>query len=246
MLALTIEYAYYGEPIVIYPAVLQEDQQLILVDCCAPGFLPHIRTALDEAGMSLDHITGVVITHHDYDHVGSLGEILRKHPAVKVYASEAQAPYIAKEKRSLRLAQLEEMMQTASEDLQQEMERMRFLFSDVEPGRVDVVVEEGELLPWCGGAQVIATDGHMPGHISLYLPAHKTLIAGDALTGQNGRLALPSTQYTLDMPKAIQSVEKLLQYDIQRVICYNGGVFEGDIPGQIKALVAQAKAQLAL
>lgn len=86
-----------------------------------------------------------------------------------------------------------------------------------------------ELLPWCGGIRVVATPGHTPGHISLYLPAEKTMVTGDAVVIEDGKLNLANPSYTLHMDDAVRSVRRLLDYDIRQLICYHGGLFQGDV-----------------
>ena len=69
----------------------------------------------------------------------------------------------------------------------------------------------------------------MPGHISLYLRESKSLICGDALVIEDNKLVLANPHYTLDMEIAKKSVRKLLNYDIDKVICYHGGIYKGKI-----------------
>jgi glyoxylase-like metal-dependent hydrolase (beta-lactamase superfamily II) len=91
-------------------------------------------------------------------------------------------------------------------------------------------------LPYCGGITVINTPGHTPGHISLYHKPSKTLIAGDAMIVADGRLLGPNPQYTLDMKTAIESLKKLMQYDIETVICYHGGLYKDNANRRIAEL----------
>lgn len=46
---------------------------------------------------------------------------------------------------------------------------------------------------------------------------------------QDGELVISHPTATLDMDQARQSVKKLLDYDIEKIICYHGGVYKGDI-----------------
>jgi len=94
---------------------------------------------------------------------------------------------------------------------------------------VDKTVEDGEVLPYCGGITVIYTPGHTPGHISLYLNQSKTLITGDALNLIEGQLVGPRPEYSSDIDTALKSLKKLTQYDIETVICYHGGVYQDNI-----------------
>lgn len=96
-----------------------------------------------------------------------------------------------------------------------------------------------ERLPWCGGIDIVHTPGHMPGHISLYLPASKTLIAGDAVVIEQGKLNIANPQFTLDLDEAVRSVQRLLAYDIEQLICYHGGLFHGDVKQALLELVRE-------
>ena len=77
----------------------------------------------------------------------------------------------------------------------------------------------------------------MPGHISIYSREFKTLITGDAMVAQKGELFIANPQYTLDMKEAIKSIEKFLDYDIQQIVCYHGGLVKGDITSILKKLL---------
>lgn len=89
---------------------------------------------------------------------------------------------------------------------------------------------------FCGGIEIISTPGHMPGHISIYHKESKSLIVGDALVVENGELVIALPQYTLDMNEARKSIKKFLNYDIDRIICYHGGIYEKDIIKTLKII----------
>lgn len=72
--------------------------------------------------------------------------------------------------------------------------------------------------------EVIHTPGHTPGHLCLYFPNEKVLLAGDALRVVDGQLEGPGPQVTPDMPTALRSLEKLPS-DVQWILCYHGGLF---------------------
>ncbi len=68
----------------------------------------------------------------------------------------------------------------------------------------------------------------MPGHISLYLPSSKALIAADAVVIEDGKLNIANPDFALDLDEAVRSVERLMDYDIEQLICYHGGLYAGD------------------
>jgi glyoxylase-like metal-dependent hydrolase (beta-lactamase superfamily II) len=83
---------------------------------------------------------------------------------------------------------------------------------------------DGEELDIAGGLIVIHTPGHTDGHISLYHPTSKTLIAGMTIRGP--QLQGPNPMQTPDLDIAYQSLTKFVAYNIERVICYLGGMYE--------------------
>jgi glyoxylase-like metal-dependent hydrolase (beta-lactamase superfamily II) len=97
-------------------------------------------------------------------------------------------------------------------------------------------VEDGEELPVCGGITVIHTPGHTPGHICLYIGQSKTLIAGDALSIEGGKLGLLAKLASLDWPLAVRSLGKFVRYDVETVVCHHGGAWRGDFSRSIEEL----------
>ncbi|MBY8914000.1 MBL fold metallo-hydrolase [Bacillus sp. YC2] len=225
---LEIEFEYNQELHSITPVLLQDEHDTILIDCGYPGFINHLQEASARKGISLHSLTKVIATHHDIDHIGSLAALHRSHPDISVTAHEREAPYIDGSKKSLRLEQAESTFCSLQEEEKPYAKQFIRSLQSVEAAPVHRTVTDGELLPWCGGIRIVATPGHTPGHISLYLPAEKTMVAGDAVVIEDGKLNLANPRYTLHMNDAVRSVRRLLDYDIRQLICYHGGLFKGD------------------
>jgi glyoxylase-like metal-dependent hydrolase (beta-lactamase superfamily II) len=222
----------YGENI-IYPVLLQDENELILVDCGYANFLSVLEQSAFKKNIDFSKLTKVIITHHDHDHMGSLAEIKRKYPHVQVIGSEKDAQFVAGRVKSLRLEQAERTQSNLPPEQQEAGKAFQHILKSVENIEVDIIVKDGETFPWCGGAEIVETPGHMPGHISIYLKEFKVLISGDALAIDNGNLEIAAPQFTLDMSEAKKSVLKLLNYNIQKIICYHGGEYQGDIPAAL-------------
>ena len=107
------------------------------------------------------------------------------------------------------------------------------MLESIENVDVDITLNDGDTFDWCGGIEIIETPGHMPGHISIYVKESRALIAGDALVVENSKLAIANPQYTLDMKEAKNSIKKLLNYDIDKIICYHGGIYNSDIKNSL-------------
>jgi glyoxylase-like metal-dependent hydrolase (beta-lactamase superfamily II) len=208
----------------IYPALICGDGECVLVDCGYRGFLPKLESASLAAGVPFEDVTCVVITHHDYDHCGALAEIKDKYPNVHVMSSAPDALVLEGKEKSIRVVQA----QFAYDNLP-EFEKVRAMqlhteFEAIRPVVVDGILKEGDVLPWCGGTEVIATPGHMPGHISLFVEGEKTVITGDALVALEGKLRVANSQYSYDMEMAKRSARTLLSLGAERFVCYHGGV----------------------
>lgn len=71
----------------IYPVILNHEQELILIDCGYPNFLPLIEIEAEKKGISIEKLTKIVITHHDFDHMGALAEFKSKYPKIEILSS---------------------------------------------------------------------------------------------------------------------------------------------------------------
>jgi len=220
---LDINFEYNNEMQTINPVMLIGNRDVVLVDCGYPNFLPLLETEMKSKGIDPDSLTKVLITHHDDDHMGSLYEIKRKYPNVKVVASEIESEYISGRKKSLRLLQAEEVLKNLpSEQKHFEIEFIESL-RKVKPVNVDITVKDGDHFDWAGGCQVVSTPGHMPGHISLFLKETNSIVTGDSAVVENGKLVIANPQFTLDLNMAEQSLEKIIAINADNYYCFHGG-----------------------
>ncbi|MDF2473279.1 MAG: beta-lactamase protein [Anaerocolumna sp.] len=223
---LNINFKYNETDQVIHPVILKDKNYMVLVDCGYPGFLPLIEDAMKLEGLECSQLTHVVITHQDYDHIGSLSDLKQRYPQIKVVSSIQESPYISGDIKSLRLEQAEKMQESLPEDQKSFGEFFCNTLRSVETAKVDITVNDGDQFDWCGGCQILSTPGHTPGHISLYVIEEKALITGDAAALENGTLVIANPQFTLDLECAAKSLEKINNLGAKRYICYHGGVLD--------------------
>lgn len=197
----------------------------MLVDCGFIGSLPILEKELAHYGLSAQRITVLVLTHHDHDHMGAAAALKRVNPNLKIYASQAEAPFISAQQKPLRLKQAEELQEKLPPDQQDFGRAFCDMLRRVEPVMVDGFLHDGDRFDWCGGCRIIATPGHTPGHISLFLENDSIVITGDAMALEGGRPVIANPQFTLDLNRAESSMNKLLSLKANVYYCYHGGVY---------------------
>ena len=225
-----------GTQSVINPTLIWDNEAVILIDTGYPGQLPQIREAIEKVGVSFGKLNMVILTHQDIDHVGSLSSILKELPdSVEVLAHKEEKSYIQGDKIPVKVAQLEAHLNSLPKEMKAIYVKMK-VFYDNNKSNVDRTINDGEELPYCGGITVIYTPGHTPGHICLYLKQCKTLIAGDALQVDGGILIKAPQSTNLDINLSMESLKKLMKYDVETVICYHGGLYKDNANKRIEEL----------
>ncbi|WP_433746517.1 MBL fold metallo-hydrolase [Falsibacillus pallidus] len=227
----------------IHPVLIWDDKGALLLDTGFPGQLPLFKVAFEKAGIRMDFLSTILITHQDIDHIGSLPALLEEaEGSIQVLASSVERPYIQGDKRLLKITDeaISKVEASLPADIPEQWKKSFIsILKNPPQAPVDKVITGGDVLDFGGGLTVLATPGHTPGHISLYHHESKTLIAGDAMVVENGELQGPSPSVTLDMTSALHSLKQLLELDIDKVICYHGGLYEGNIHDRIKEIIKQ-------
>jgi glyoxylase-like metal-dependent hydrolase (beta-lactamase superfamily II) len=205
----------------------RDNDGFTLVDTGLAGSENDILAAAAAAGAPIRRI---LLTHAHVDHVGSVDALAKKLPDVTVTANKRSLPLLQK---------------PADKSLWpgEPAERFHGGLPGIDTP-VTQLVEDGDLL---GSLRVIATPGHIPGHLSFLDERDGTLYAGDELTSI-GRLAICGwTPWYFPLPGwvmwsralALASAKKLLNYPIQRFACGHGAVREGG-NAALRELVASA------
>ncbi|MCZ8522152.1 MULTISPECIES: MBL fold metallo-hydrolase [Paenibacillus] len=208
------------------PTLLWDAETAVLIDTGMPGHMPKLRAAMLEAGVPPERLTALILTHQDLDHIGSAPEVVQAAPdTLRVYAHPLDKPYIEGELPLIKTTPAAMAPLLSKLNMPEEARQKLLALCENPPAtRVNNALEDGQLLPYCGGIRVIHTPGHTEGHVSLYHEKSRTLIAADALACAGGILRGPFAHNTLNMEAALQSLHKLLPYEIERVICYHGGL----------------------
>jgi glyoxylase-like metal-dependent hydrolase (beta-lactamase superfamily II) len=230
--ALPLETSVFGDPTLLHVAVILDDSHgATLVDTGIPGMQDAILEGLQSLGMGWNDVKRVIITHHDLDHIGSLPAVVAATGA-EVLTSELETPFVQGERPAQK--------QPPREMVEQMPPALQALFATPAHAPVTRPLQDNEMLDLAGGVKVVFTPGHTVGHLSLYVVQDGTLITGDAMGSDGGRLRPPGERVTADMPEALRSVQKLAQLPAGKVLTYHGGVVDQDAAIQLARVAGDA------
>ena len=199
---LPLELEYEGRELTIDPCAVETERGLLLFDVGPTGSLEGLEAGLADAGFGLEDVATVLLTHQDADHAGALAAVQERTDAAAVASERAAAVIAGREPPRGR-----------------DPEDDRY-----PPARIDLELEAGATFRTLAGpARVVPTPGHTPGHLSVFLPDAKLLVAADALTADEDGLQGPSREMSEDMDVALESAGRLAELDVERVLCYHGG-----------------------
>ena len=185
---------------------------LALIDTSSDGASDGIVTAIESIGRRLQDLRAIVATHYHFDHTGNAGALVERSGA-QLCVHEDDVPYV--EGRTPWLPS-----KTAIGPLLDKFAPAPFAL------HVDRVLQDGEMLPFAGGLQVIHAPGHTPGHIALYAKEHRTLFTGDSLMNVGG-LHLPMSSSSHDMDQARSSIRRLAEFDFDIALPGHGAPILG-------------------
>lgn len=149
----------------------------------------------------------VVNTHADYDHCWGN----------QVFA-DLGTPIIGQREAPVRCTGVESLQQ-----LQRLQAEEPDIFADVQLTPPNLLFDERLTID--GGdltLELMATPGHTPDHISIYLPEIETLLAGDA-----AELPFPMAERVADLPHMRRSLERLAALNARTVLYCHGPVEAG-------------------
>lgn len=201
--------------------VIEDPDGLTLIDAGLPRSQGRILRFVSGLGRSPRDVRRILLTHADWDHVGSLAA-LHKATAARTYASRLEAEALAAG-RSSRPTKL-----PASTSL---IRRLMRRFMSPRPFQVNEILEDGQVLPILGGLQVVDTAGHCPGHISFFSPSMGILFCGDSMVIDEHGIHGSRPIFTWDPVMAQAAVKKQASLGA-RIVCSGHGPVVMDAAGK--------------
>lgn len=183
--------------------------------------LGKLEEGLRHAGLSLDDLGSVLLTHIHLDHAGATGTIVKRNPRIKVYVHQKGAPHMIDPQRLL----------TSAERLYGE--QMDVLWGDflAVPEENVQVLSGGESLEVADRRlQVAYTPGHAAHHVSFLDTSTGTAFVGDTagIRIANDPFVLPVTPPPdIDLEIWESSLQKIEAWKPERLFVTHFGQADG-------------------
>lgn len=171
--------------------LVADDDGVTIVDAGTPFDAARVEGAVDAAGYDLSAVNRVLVTHYDFDHVGSVAKLSVDAP---VYVGRDDAGLLTGERRP-RLTGAKPLLQLA----------LGPLIPDVPAGRVRRV-EDGDDI---GGFTAYHTPGHTPGHVAYVHEDRAAAFLGDLVLERRGRLRPSPWFISYDADEVATSIDDL-------------------------------------
>jgi len=150
--------------------LVDDGGSLTLVDAGTPFDAAAIAAAVDAVGFDLADLERVLVTHYDFDHVGSAAKLAVDVP---VYVGGADVPFVTGARRP-RLRGLKTLVQVVSGPLVPAVPETRVR-----------TVEDGDEV---GGFRALHAPGHTPGHTVYVHEDREAALLGDLVAEREGSL----------------------------------------------------------
>ena len=208
--------------VIANPYLLIDPVGLTLIDAGLPGSHRRILRYLSSLGFAARDLKCILITHADFDHVGSLAA-LKAASAARIFANPVEA-------QAIEAGHASRPLKPRSKAAKLFYDLLHGLFK---PARVQVdeFLADGQFLPVLGGLQVVETFGHTPGHVSFFLPSAGVLFCGDSIVSEQDGLRGSRGANTWDQARADESVRKQAALDV-RILCSGHGPVVLDAGGR--------------
>ena len=207
----------------VYPTVIKDGNNLTLIDTGYPKQIEYIKSALEKDGLDINNIKTIILTHQDIDHIGNVKDILNLVPDIEIISYNEEAEYINGNKTPCEVEYMERNLDKMDEKGKKLYHLFKSFFENNKIN-VDKVVKNGDVISKGEAMQVIATPGHTPGHMCLYIEKYKLLVAGDLLLLKDGNITICPKELNYNNDMYLQSVNKIRDLELEMIICFHGGL----------------------
>jgi glyoxylase-like metal-dependent hydrolase (beta-lactamase superfamily II) len=194
---------FQGRPGVVAAYLITGPHGHTLVETGPGSTLPALERAVSAAGVRLEEITQLVVTHIHLDHAGAAGALMRRLPDARLLVHPAGAPHMIDPSR---------LLASASRIYGDRMDALWGAFEPSPADRVVILHDGAEVRCGARTLRAIHTPGHASHHIAFHDPERGTIFTGDVggVRIQGSSYVRPPTPPPdIDVEAWHQSVERL-------------------------------------
>jgi hydroxyacylglutathione hydrolase len=196
-----------------------------LIDAGMPGKADQIISALAQIGVQPLQVKRIILTHHHWDHVGSLWE-LKKRTGAEIIAHARDADYITGRRPRRAPRRLPGRVMYSIMGL--------VGARNVSTVDVDRQVSDGDTI---GTFTVVHTPGHTPGHICLL--RGDSLFSGDLLLATSPSFRETPHMFTADVPTSRASIRKVAGLEFQAILSSHSPPYVFRASERVRALASK-------
>ena len=176
---------FQSRPRVVAAVILHDVAGVSIVDPGPSSTLPTLGRALDQAGIALNDVTTLLLTHIHLDHAGAAGTLVALNPKLKVYVHERGAPHLVDPRK---------LVASATRLYGDAMDRLWGPMQSVPESAIRILTGDGTERITAGGRMldVAYTPGHASHHVSYF-----NADTGLAFVGDTGGVKLQPNGYAL-------------------------------------------------
>jgi len=212
-----IDLQFLGTPHVIATGVIGGPGGIALVDPGPSSSLAGLNAGLSSAGIALDQVTAILITHIHLDHAGAVGTLVREHPNLRVYVHAKGAPHMINP---------EKLVSSAARLYGDDMDRLWGEVRPVPEGNL-VILNGDERIEEGGRALDVAyTPGHASHHVSYFVRDAGVAFVGDTAGVRvipGGDVVPPTPPPDIDLPAWADSLDRIERWHAETLFLTHFG-----------------------
>ncbi len=181
--------------------------------CAGRLYVDAIRSILGDRKPEI-----LFLTHMHWDHCGAVSYLKEAYPDLKIAASPVGAKILQNPKASALMARLNQDIRSDQNNFS-DVDLTKLINDTFSPFSVDIYLKDGQYFDLGGGitVQALATPGHTRDHFSYYLPADKTLVAGEAC-GELDSSGSILTHFLVDYESYMYNLQRLASLSAE-ILC---------------------------
>jgi glyoxylase-like metal-dependent hydrolase (beta-lactamase superfamily II) len=218
-----IDLQFQSRPNVIASYLFHDGKQAALIETGPASTVETLIAGVQAAGVPLEALRQLVVTHIHLDHAGAAGALTQRHPWMRVYVHPVGAPHLADPSK---------LIASAARLYGDQMEKLWGAIQPVPTEKITIVNDGDEIKLPGATLRAFATPGHARHHHA-YLDANSGLlftgdVAGVRIAGAR-YVRPPTPPPELDIEAWRASIAKLCAIKAAGLCPTHFGVHRGDV-----------------